>query len=105
MPREPGDDADGQSVLAVGAGDEVLNEDLFVAEEGEQVVVDSVELRFGERLIDTAPVDRVFRNFVADDVFVFWRAAGELSRSDDEGAAAGKHAFVAKDSAFDQLSG
>src|SRR5258708_22168936 len=86
-----------QAVFRVGAGIEVLDEQLAALKIGQHALVQAGKLSRGDRLVDAAPIDRLVRTGFVDDVFVARAAAGVLAGLDDKGAAKTDLAFAPAD--------
>ena len=94
VPGAVADHPDRQPVLGVGAGIEILNEQLLTLQIGQHPLLQAVETRRRDRLVDVAPGDRVFRAGLVDDVFVLGRAAGMPPGIRDKAAAEPELALV-----------
>ena len=103
VPGQLADHADGHAVFRVGADEAILHVDVVALPEGHHLGVQAVEMGFGERLIDVAPLHVGVGGFVAHDEFVLGRTPGELAGADYERAAAGEIAFAALDGVLQQL--
>ncbi len=80
VPREFGDDADGQAVARVGARVGVLHEEVAPRRVLHHAVAQRVEFFLRELLVDLAPEDLVLGRRLADDGLVLGRAPGVLAR-------------------------
>ena len=94
VPGAVGDHPHRQPVFRIGAGVEVLDEQLAALQVGEQALVQAGELLGRDRLVDLAPVHRVLGARLLDDVFVARGAAGEETGRDREAAARGELALA-----------
>ncbi len=63
------EDAGGQAMDGIGAGEEILDEEFFEFGEGEEIVEQPIELLFGHRLV-VVPPDGGFGVGIADDELV-----------------------------------
>ena len=93
--RVVGDDADGDPVLRVGAGERVDDVEVALAEVRGDLLAQPVELLLGDLGVDVAPPDPVLRARLADDELVLRRAAGVLAGVDRERAALGQPSLAA----------
>jgi hypothetical protein len=92
-----GDDADGDPVRGVGAGERVDDVDVLLVEVGDDLLAETVELLLGQRLVDLAPPDAVLRTGLADDELVPRRASGVAAGVDDERPTLGEDALAARE--------
>ena len=86
-----------QPVGRIGAGIEVLHEQLAPLQIGEHALVQAGEALGRHRLVDLAPPHRVFGSGLLDDVFVARGAPGIGAGIDRKAAAEGELAFAAPD--------
>src|SRR2546423_10374807 len=105
MPRELRNHPNLQRVFRIGPRPAVLNEELFTFERSDCLYENIVEPFRRDGLIDRSPIYRGFREFIANDEFVFGRAAGELPGPNDECTVIGKQPFPALNGMLDQLLG
>ena len=103
VPGELADHADGHAVFRVGADEAILHIDVVTLPEGHHFGIQAVEVGFGERLVDVAPLHVGVGGLVAYDEFVLGRTPRELAGADDKRAAAGEISFPALDGMFQQL--
>ena len=87
VPGAVGDHPHRQPVVRVGAGVEVLDEQLAALQIGQHSLLQVFEARRLDRLVDGAPPDRVLRPRLVDDVFVPGRAASVPPGVHDKAAA------------------
>ena len=99
VPREFGEDARLDAIFRVGAAKEVLRENFLALGVLEEIVEQQIELR-RRQLAVLFPPDRLFGGLVADDEFVFRRAAGVNAGLGTEGAAFDDVAFLVGDRVF-----
>ena len=90
-----GDDAHGDPVRRVGAGEGVDDVEVLRVEVRDDLLAQPLEVLLGDRLVDGAPPDPLLRAGLADDELVLRRAAGEAAGVDDERPALGEPALAA----------
>ena len=89
------DDADGDPLLRVGAGERVDDVEVAVAEVRDDLLAQPLEVLLRDLRVDVAPPDPVLGARLADDELVLGRAAGVLAGVDGERPAFGDPALVA----------
>ena len=88
------DDADGDPLLRVGAGERVDDVEVAVAEVRDDLLAQPLEVLLRDLRVDVAPPDPVLGARLADDELVLRRAAGVLAGVDGERAAFGEPALA-----------
>ena len=89
----------GRHERAVGAADQVLDEEILAGRMRQEVGEQRVELRRRHRLV-VVPPDMRLGVLVADDELVLGRAAGVLAGLGDQRAMGGQPGFAAADRLF-----
>ena len=102
LPSILGYDTRIELVALFRARKKVLNEKLLVPRKADEVGEQPVEFLFRHPL-GVVPPDRAFGFRVANDVFVFDRTAGVLTRLDDDRATRGKLAFAPADNVLERV--
>ena len=97
LPGLGGDDPDGESVLGVGAGVAVLDEQVAALEVGGHPPAQAGVPLGGEGVVVATPPDVGVGVRFADHVLVVRGAAGELAGAHHDGAAVGQRGFAAED--------
>ena len=91
------DDADGDPMLGVGAGERVHDVEVAAAEVRDGLLAQPVEMLLGDLGVDVPPPDPVLRARLADDELVLRGAAGVLAGVHVERAALGDPPLSALD--------
>ena len=97
LPGEFVDEADRQAVFGIGAGVEVLDEELLALQVRDDVAPQHVEVRGVDRLVDLAPPDLRFARRLLDHELVVRRAAGMRAGAADQRPLLREQAFLAPD--------
>ena len=88
------DDADGDPLLRVGAGEGVDDVEVAVADVRDDLLAQPLEMLLRDLRVDLAPPDPVLGARLADEELVLRRAAGVLAGVDGERAALGEPAVA-----------
>ena len=94
VPGLLGHHPDRQAVLRIGAGIDVLDEQLAVLQIGGHPLVGGIEMGFRDPVVDRPPPDIGRRGGLVDDELVLRRAPGVLPGLGDEAAAGRQHALA-----------
>ena len=100
LPREFLDEAHRQAVLGIGAGIQILDEQLLALQVRDDVAAQHVEVRGVDRLVDLAPPHVRFARRLLDDELVVRRAAGMRAGAADQRPILREHALLAADGVF-----
>ena len=99
------DDADGDPLLRVGAGERIDDVDVAVADVRDDLLAQTLEVLLRDLRVDLAPPDPVLGARLADDELVLRRAARVLARVDGQRAALGEPALVPLEGVHVELRG
>ena len=97
LPGQFLDEADRQAVVGIGAGVEILDEQLLALQVRDDVAAQHVEVRGVDRLVDLAPPDLRFARRLLDHELVVRRAAGVRAGAADERPLLREDALLAPD--------
>ena len=102
VPGKLGHDPGRQCIVAIGAADQILDEEVHACGMGQHVLAQQVEMAGGHRLV-VVPPDLTFRHLVADHEFVLRGPSGMLSGIGTQRSICGQHSLAATDRFFVQL--
>ena len=105
VPREFGDNADGEPIFGIGAGKHILDEQVAPLQRAHEVAVQSVEVRFLHRPVHLAPVDVGLARRFPDDKLVIRRPSRVQAGTADQWSLRGDDTFMTADDLFVERGG
>ena len=103
VPCHLGDDANVDAVFRLAAAEQVSDIELFLAfQRFEEISLEVGPVINRHRLVDLAPVDRIFSGGIANDKLVLHTAAGELAGIDQQSPVLGQPSLALLQRVFDQ---